>query len=437
MKKIGSLGLLFTLAFVGLANAQTGQIDARTFISTSLAGKTIPVYTYLPPGYSTEGDPYPVYIFLHGAGGDRPAYHITAFRNTLDPLINDGTIAPMVVVFPEIRGDVPGYQPLFFEIHMYKNSARNGLFEDAVIVDLLSWLYTQSGYNVSSERGKRAIGGFSDGAVGSSFLAITHSDLFTAFVAHSGELALRETEGYVPILLAEAGGAPPYTFDPADGDYSLYFFGRASAMSPNLVNPNYPAYFLDFPVDAAGSLISAVFEDQWIAHNDPGTLIVDSLPLHIFFSCNTGDENLAFNDQFAQDLTGLGISYVYETFPGGHSLNATARRDALIWLNDQFHAPPTSVEEGAARLPALALGQNYPNPFRGKTVIPFRLPRGGNVDLSVYNVLGQRVKRLAAGHREPGDYQIPFDPSGLAGGTYWYQLKVGDRHAAKRMQLTR
>ncbi|MFN8179067.1 MAG: alpha/beta hydrolase-fold protein [bacterium] len=182
--------------------------------------------------------PCRVYIFLHGAGAIG-AYHITAFRNTLDPLINDGTIAPMVVVFPEIRGDVPGYQPLFFEIHMYKNSARNGLFEDAVIVDLLSWLYTQSGYNVSSERGKRAIGGFSDGAVGSSFLAITHSDLFTALCFPSGELALRETEGlraYPP-----GGGRRRAALRSGPADGLFHFFGRASAMSPNLVN--HPAYF--------------------------------------------------------------------------------------------------------------------------------------------------------------------------------------------------
>ena len=37
---------------------------------------------------------------------------------------------------------------------------------------------------------------------------------------------------------------------------------------------------------------------------------------------------------------------------------------------------------------------SYPNPFNAETIVQFELPRSGQVELSVYNVLGQRIRRL-------------------------------------------
>ena len=76
------------------------------------------------------------------------------------------------------------------------------------------------------------------------------------------------------------------------------------------------------------------------------------------------------------------------------------------------------------------LAQNYPNPFgRGQgakaprsTVIPFRLRIPAQVELAVFNTLGQRVKTLVLGARLAGSYRVTFDAADLASGIYIYRL---------------
>jgi S-formylglutathione hydrolase FrmB len=382
-----------------------------------------------------------VYVFLHGAGGQTHTSNVPTVTTALEGLIADGLVEPMVVVFPGFAGAAPGHEPLFLNIHLYRNSSRNGQYEDAVMVDLMDWLYTTSGYNISADREERAIGGFSDGAAGCVYLAVRHSDQFAAFVAHSGELAIREYENFVPLLLAETPG-PPYTFDPVYGYYNLLFFGRSSAYSPNLVNPNYPVQLVDFPVDSSGDMIPSVFEDRWIADHDPATLIADpevyTDPLHMYFSCNTEDDGYAFNVRFSDELTALGITHKFRSSSGFHTLDFFTVRGSLRWLNNKFNAPPSDIPDIASQRPAeFVLEQNRPNPFHPATTIPFSLSRGASIEISVFNAHGQRVRTLVDGYYELGTHLVPFDATGQASGIYWYELTVDGQRTARKMLLAR
>jgi hypothetical protein len=107
-------------------------------------------------------------------------------------------------------------------------------------------------------------------------------------------------------------------------------------------------------------------------------------------------------------------------------------------------APITVVHEErvAAGPEDFALGQNYPNPFNSSTTLRFSLPVSAEVDLAVYNAVGQRVTGLARGPREAGTYQLVWDGRDdqghdLASGVYLYQLRVGARAERKRMLLLR
>jgi hypothetical protein len=67
---------------------------------------------------------------------------------------------------------------------------------------------------------------------------------------------------------------------------------------------------------------------------------------------------------------------------------------------------------------------NYPNPFNPKTTIGFTLPFSSEVELKVFNLLGEEVKTLLREHLSPGKYEIDFDAEGLTSGTYFVILKT-------------
>ena len=69
------------------------------------------------------------------------------------------------------------------------------------------------------------------------------------------------------------------------------------------------------------------------------------------------------------------------------------------------------------------LSQNYPNPFNPCTIINYQLPKTSEVELSIYNILGQKVVMLVSEKQPAGKYTIEWDATGFASGVYYYKLK--------------
>jgi hypothetical protein len=85
---------------------------------------------------------------------------------------------------------------------------------------------------------------------------------------------------------------------------------------------------------------------------------------------------------------------------------------------------------------AFELKQNYPNPFNPKTTIKFSLPKEENIDLIIYNILGQPVARVLEHQRmASGSHSVIFDASKLKSGTLIYSLKAGAFQQTRRMVL--
>ncbi len=85
---------------------------------------------------------------------------------------------------------------------------------------------------------------------------------------------------------------------------------------------------------------------------------------------------------------------------------------------------------------AYALEQNYPNPFNPITVIEFSLPENvGNVKLSIYNTLGEKVAELVNTSLVAGKYQYQWNAKNVATGMYIYELKTDKFVAVKKMVL--
>lgn len=97
---------------------------------------------------------------------------------------------------------------------------------------------------------------------------------------------------------------------------------------------------------------------------------------------------------------------------------------------------PIDVANFSNKIPdGYVLKQNYPNPFNPVTKIDFALPVTEMVDLSIYNILGQKVVTLVNGIQKAGNYSIQFDASSLASGWYIYRLQTDSKVMSRKMLL--
>ncbi len=111
--------------------------------------------------------------------------------------------------------------------------------------------------------------------------------------------------------------------------------------------------------------------------------------------------------------------------------------------------PPEEVTETAVEASArasapggLSLAQNAPNPFNSDTVIRFALPRPSQVELAIYNLLGQPVAVLVQGPAAAGAFAVRWDGRDQTGrevtsGVYFYRLRAGGHVVIRKLLLLR
>jgi hypothetical protein len=73
-----------------------------------------------------------------------------------------------------------------------------------------------------------------------------------------------------------------------------------------------------------------------------------------------------------------------------------------------------------------SLEQDYPNPFNKATQFTYSLPTNSNINISIYNVIGEIVEVLYSGNKNAGKYNITWNASKFPSGTYFIRFKAGD-----------
>ena len=140
------------------------------------------------------------------------------------------------------------------------------------------------------------------------------------------------------------------------------------------------------------------------------------------------------NQVLASDLNGDGDTdlVVLGTSP------ASDLGGVSVFINQGTSA--TAVADATAATPtAFALGANYPNPFNPATTIPLAVPAGAkDVDLTIYNVLGQPLRRVWTGPLPAGEHRLTWDGRDaqgrpVAAGVYVYRLQVGEQMHTRKM----
>ncbi|MFH1161888.1 MAG: T9SS type A sorting domain-containing protein [Candidatus Jorgensenbacteria bacterium] len=107
-----------------------------------------------------------------------------------------------------------------------------------------------------------------------------------------------------------------------------------------------------------------------------------------------------------------------------------------IYRVDGAMNTPTAVDNNYQLLITdYRLLQNYPNPFNPSTTIEFSIPKRANVNLAIYNALGQNVETLVDGEMEPGIHRIVWNARDLPSGVYFHRLEANGFVATRKMLL--
>ena len=81
------------------------------------------------------------------------------------------------------------------------------------------------------------------------------------------------------------------------------------------------------------------------------------------------------------------------------------------------------------------LSQNYPNPFNPSTVIDYQIPEAGEVELTVFNMLGEKIRTLLKSYQSAGSYKAVFNAENISSGIYLYKLTAGNYTQFRKMIL--
>lgn len=101
-----------------------------------------------------------------------------------------------------------------------------------------------------------------------------------------------------------------------------------------------------------------------------------------------------------------------------------------------FNVPIITGSETEKNLPeGITLYQNYPNPFNPVTTISFSLAEREFVELKLFNVLGEEVKKLFVGEMNAGRNTVDLNANQLPSGVYYYTLKVDGNFFTKKCVL--
>jgi sugar lactone lactonase YvrE len=117
------------------------------------------------------------------------------------------------------------------------------------------------------------------------------------------------------------------------------------------------------------------------------------------------------------------------------------KRDKLSVTTNEIGTMAVFYNEDYVPVPEVfQLHQNFPNPFNPTTTIMFDLPAKQQISLSIYNVLGQEVRRLVNESLDAGYHEMIWNGKNnygkqLASGIYFYQLITPTANISKKMVL--
>lgn len=205
--------------------------------------------------------------------------------------------------------------------------------------------------------------------------------------------------------------------------------------------------------DATGKVVFVIADDTdeaWLETANTDFITGNWVMVTVVRDRDTFQISLYLNAQLvaaAQDST-WDVSQNTDLLMAGNAAQENFLKGALDEVRLlNYAADTTEIEEfyqaGTAgidlpdlvRIPRTVELNNYPNPFNNITTIRYAIPKAGNVSLTIYNTLGQKVSELVNEERTAGIYTYHFNAASLSSGIYFSQLETEDKVKIKKMLL--
>lgn len=269
------------------------------------------VSVYLPPGYESSAENYPVIYFLHGFFGNHEIF--PSMKASLDHAIQTGRIRPFLFVISDQRTTYDG--------SFYSNSGLYGNWEDFTAKDLVE--YMDSNYRTISQPSARGITGHSMGGYGAIKIAMHHPEIFSSVYALSpGALAV--VREYGPNSDTYKDLSKIHTIDELNQTYfPKVIVAFAKSWSPN---PNNPPFYCDIPYQYQNDQLVVIPEvlEKWY-DNMPFHMLDENLQnlqrltaIKLDWGRNAGERFTIQCQLFSQRLENLGITHFAEEYIGTH-----------------------------------------------------------------------------------------------------------------------
>jgi len=179
---------------------------------------------------------------------------------------------------------------------------------------------------------------------------------------------------------------------------------------------------------------------NWITESE-----IENLGFNIYRGAKSNVKFLIINDELIPGAGNSSQRHEYEYVDNGLTNGVTywyKLEDVDYSGNTELHGPVSATPMKKAAPKEFCLYPNYPNPFNPVTTISYDLPEDGFVDLSVYNMRGEKVATLMQCNQEAGSYRLNWDGTSQSGdmvasGIYFLRIASGNYCRTDKMIFIR
>ena len=173
------------------------------------------------------------------------------------------------------------------------------------------------------------------------------------------------------------------------------------------------------------------YNDMW--DNDPENYV----------NCEPGDHDIAADPLFVNPLFGdYNLSYNSPCIDAGDPNSPLDPDNTIADMGAYYYNQTVGIGDSDfdTVISDFELFTAYPNPFNQRVTLDYMLPKAAYVRISVYDLLGREVSKLAGwqdGRLEAGQHSVVWDAEGLGSGVYFIRMEAGDYVHVQKMIMLR